>query len=164
MSNLHELTTQFRTLADELERATDEEASAIMLAQLEALGSEIQYKGEDYALIADEFERQAEAIDAIAKQYRDRALVRKNRAELIRTRLRDAMLSLGLKQLKSDRVSLTIVHGPPRVELEKDFDPGYEFTRVKEEIDKTKLRDALKAGREIPGARLVREPYLKVSL
>lgn len=162
--NLHELTTQFRTLADELERATDDEASAIMLAQLEAMGSEIQYKGEDYALIADEFERQAEMIDEIAKQYRDRALVRKNRAEMIQTRLRDAMLALGLKQIKTDRVNLTIIHGPPRVELEKDFEPGFEFTRIKEEIDKTKLRDALKAGREIPGARLVQEPYLKVSL
>lgn len=162
--NLHELTTQFRTLADELERASDDEASAIMLAQLEAVGSEIQYKGEDYALIADEFERQAEMIDEIAKQYRDRALVRKNRAEMIRTRLRDAMLALGLKQIKTDRVNLTIIHGPPRVELEKDFEPGFEFSRIKEEIDKTKLRDALKAGREIPGARLVQEPYLKVSL
>lgn len=164
MSNLHELTTQFRTLADELERATDEEASAIMLAQLESLGSEIQYKGEDYALIADEFSRRAAAKAEIAERYRQSALVEERRAELIQTRLRDAMLSLGLKQIKTDRVRMTIVHGPPRVELEKDFDPGYEFTRVKEEIDKTKLRDALKAGREIPGARLVQEPYLKVSL
>ena len=162
--NLHELTTQFRTLADELERATDDEASAIMLAQLEAMGSEIQYKGEDYALIADEFERRAQVKADIALNYRASALVEQRKAEMIRTRLRDAMLSLGLKQIKTDRVSLTIIHGPPRVELEKDFDPGFEFTRVKEEIDKTKLRDALKAGREIPGARLVHEPYLKVSL
>ena len=162
--NLHELTTQFRTLADELERATDDEASAIMIAQLEAMGSEIQYKGEDYALIADEFERRAQVKADIALNYRASALVEQRKAEMIRTRLRDAMLSLGLKQIKTDRVNLTIIHGPPSVELEKDFEPGFEFTRVKEEIDKTKLRDALKAGREIPGARLVQEPYLKVSL
>lgn len=162
--NLHELTTQFRTLADELERATDDEASAIMIAQLEAMGSEIQYKGEDYALIADEFERRAAVKTEIAAKYRESALIEQRKAEMIQTRLRDAMLSLGLKQIKTDRVSMTIIHGPPRVELEKDFEPGFEFTRVKEEIDKTKLRDALKAGREIPKARLVQEPYLKVSL
>lgn len=162
--NLHELTTQFRTLADELERATDDEASAIMLAQLESIGSEIQYKGEDYALIADEFERRAAVKTEIAAKYRESALIEQRKAEMIQTRLRDAMLALGLKQIKTDRVNLTIVHGPPRVELEKDFEPGFEFSRIKEEIDKTKLRDALKSGREIPGARLVQEPYLKVSL
>ena len=164
MSNLHELTTQFRTLAEELERATDDEASAIMLAQLESIGSEIQYKGEDYALIADEFERRAEMKSDIAKRYHESARIEANRAELIRTRLRDAMLALGLKQIKGDRVSLTIVHGPPRVELAKDFAPELEFVRVKEEIDKSAIRDALKAGRDIPGASLVQEPYLKVSL
>lgn len=162
--NLHELTTQFRTLADELERASDDEASAIMLAQLEAVGSEIQYKGEDYALIADEFERRAAVKTEIAAKYRESALIEQRKAEMIQTRLRDAMLALGLKQIKTDRVKLTIIHGPLCVELEKDFEPGFEFSKVEEDVDKIKLRDALKAGREIPGARLVQKPYLKVSL
>ena len=164
MSNLHELTVQFRTLADELERATDDEASAIMLAQIESLGAEIQYKGEDYALIADEFDRRAEVKSEIAKRYHESARVEANRAELIRTRMRDAMLALGLKQIKGDRATLTVVFGPHRVELAKDFAPELEFVRVKEEIDKSAIRDALKAGRDIPGASLVQEPYLKVSL
>ena len=143
MSSLHALTTQYREIADQIASASEDEASVIMLAQLESLGSEIQYKGEDYALIADEFERRSEAIAAIATQYRERAVIERNRAEMIRTRLRDAMLALGLKQIKGDRVTMTVQFGPPRVELEKDIEPGFEFTRVKEEIDKSSIRDAL---------------------
>ena len=82
MSNLHELTVQFRTLADELERATDDEASAIMQAQIESLGAEIQYKGEDYALIADEFDRRAEVKSDIAKRYHESARIEANRGVL----------------------------------------------------------------------------------
>ena len=100
----------------------------------------------------------------LAADPSNRLLWRHSPRRLAAEELRDAMLALGLKQIKGDRATMTVVFGPHRVELAKDFTPELEFVRVKEEIDKSAIRDALKAGREIPGASLVQEPYLKVSL
>lgn len=144
----------FFDLVDDAE--SDEQVDAILEAWFSENCSNLHDKADGYAAVIREFEHRAAAREAEAKRQADAARAMKNRAKSLKYRLLSAMDWLQLNRLETDLNTFSVcknggklpldIHDPERV-------PDAYAYQVRE-IDRDKLRAALEAGTDIPGAIL----------
>lgn len=131
---------------------------------LEGIEGEIQEKSVNVAKFMRNLESFAEAIKAAEEQMARRRKAIEARAKWIKDYLKGNMESCGITRIESPWFRLSIQRNPPAVEV---FDPVAvpdEFKRpvVEIKIDKTAIKEAIGAGRDVPGAKLVNGTRLSV--
>lgn len=109
MPKLYELTDAYAGLVAQLEDCDNEEQAMEIVAQIDAVTSDISEKGKNYALILQNFKADAEELAAkaaIFKAEADRlnakAKAKKNYADRLKEYLLFAMEVAGLKQIQTD--------------------------------------------------------------
>lgn len=160
---LYALADEYRAL---LELAADPDADPESFgAALEALGGELEQKAIAVAQVARNLEGfHAQIMDAI-KAMALRADRAKQRAESIRSYLKDQMERTGISKIESPYFSVSIRKNPPRLIVSDDSDIPAEYMRVipeRREPDKVSIARALKAGTEINGCRLESTTRLEI--
>lgn len=83
---------------------------------------------------------------------------RENAAARLRGMILAIMQQHQVTKIKGNTTTFTVVQSPPHVEVDENADLPPELRRVipeRWEPDKVKIREELKAGNEVPGARLV---------
>ncbi len=139
-----------------LARGVDPETGEITdecMANLEALEIERERKLLDIAVYMMGEEAEAKAVEEHAKAMATRARTHRNRATRLR-RFLSEQIPNGSK-LRDDRVRISW-RNSERVDVDEDADLPERFLRRPPPApDKTALRNALKSGQEIPGARLL---------
>lgn len=162
---LYELANDYqRALVELPESGLDEQTIA---DTLEGLEGALTIKAQNVAAYCLNLEAEAEAVKAVGKRVTERAAALEARAQSLRGYLYANMKRSGISEIKANDGSFTarIKNNPPAVEIAPDVILPIEFTRLipaKVEPDKTKLKDALKAGREIDGVRLVQGDRLEI--
>jgi len=164
---LYELTEQYQLLSDLAFGAMDDETGALE-ADFVAVLSNLEGDIKDKLAALCRVVRQLEATEAAAKfesqffakkaQYAGRATDR------LKTYMKDNLESLGEKKLKVDDVfTVAIQSNPPGVDVfDLDLVPR-EFDRPSERIvDKTAIKDLLKAGQRVPGCLLTNGTHLRI--
>lgn len=134
---------------------------------LEGLEGALTVKAQNVAAYALNLEAEAEAVRSVAKRVADRAEALENRAISLRGYLYANMKRTGITEIKAADGSFTakIKNNPPSVDLAEGVVLPSEFIRTipaRTEPDKAKLKDALKAGQVIEGARLVQGDRLEI--
>jgi hypothetical protein len=166
MTALYELTNQYRTLVDLAFEEVDEDGQLTgdFLAVLSNLEDGIDNKLSALCRVV----RELDAVEQSAKQeaafFRDKA----NRAALAVERLKSYMKTnleeLGETKRKVDDVfTVAIQNNPPSVDV-------YDLDKIPHEfdvpqvriVDKTRIKELLKTGQEIPGAVLMRGTHLRI--
>jgi hypothetical protein len=141
--------------------ATDEQ---VHLA-LAGLQGEITVKCQNVAAYCLNIEAEADAVDGAAKKLKARADTARRRAEGLRAYLFQNMKAVGVSEIKATdgTFKAKIVKNPPAVEILGPVPAEYErVIPERREPDKAKLKDDLKAGVIIDGARLVQGERLKL--
>lgn len=162
---LYELANDYqRALAELPDSGFDQQTIA---DTMEGLQGALVVKAQNCAAYCLNLEAEAEAVKAVAKRVSERAQVLENRAQSLRGYLYANMKRSGISEIKANDGSFTakIRNNPPAVEIAPDVILPTEFTRLipaKIEPDKTKLKDALKEGREIDGVKLVQGDRLEI--
>ena len=107
--------------------------------------------------------REAEAYKAEADRLDAAKKSRLRLADKLQDYLLRNMIATGRNKLKFEGMpGVSVQVGRGRVEVsDMELLPRF-FIRTREEIDKTKIQDALKAGEDVPGAKLVKEQSLKI--
>lgn len=105
---------------------------------------------EGLALYALELERQADSIGAEVKRLQERQRETREKAARLSLRLGEY---LGHEKFKTDLVTVSFRRAEA-VEVDPDTELPPEFRRVKYEPDKTAIKAALKAGKEVQGCCL----------
>lgn len=153
-STLYELTEQYMML---LEMAEDPDADPETLAgTFEALEGEIEDKADGYARIIRELEGQEAALKAEETRLATRRMGISNNIRNMKLSLQKAMTATGKTKFKTELFSFGIQKNPPAVVLDVDESdvksiPAEYLIEQAPKVDKTKLKEDLKAGKDLTG-------------
>ncbi len=162
--SLYHMTEEYRQALQELSDADLPED--VVRDTLEALGGELIKKGEAVAAFVLNLGAEIDAIKAVEKRISDRRKALEKRADNLREYLRTNMEKAGISEIKALDGSFTAKLGKGRqsvvIDDEDALPDDSEFVRWTKAPNKTAIADAIKAGQEVPGARLETKPSLTI--
>jgi len=163
---LYQLTGKYLALVDQL---ADMDLDAQTVADtIEASGitDEIAVKAQGVEMVARTLEAHNPAIDAEIERLQALKKQRANAAAYLRKYLLHNMQATGITKIETPLFKLSVRDNPPAVEI---YEPGLipaEYMKQKPppppEPDKTAIKDAIKAGQDVPGAKLTQGKRLEI--
>lgn len=164
---LYNLVGQYHQLAEKLSAMDLDPATIADTIESTGITDEIAVKAQGYEMVARTLEMHAPAIDAEIERLTALKKQRQNAAKGLRDYLKAQMQAAGITKLESPLFKIALQNNPPAVDV---YEPGLipaEFMKQKPppppEVDKTAIKDAIKAGREVPGAKLSQGQRLAIS-
>lgn len=162
--NLYDLSTEYRAAADKLaDLDLDEQTIA---DTLESLSGDLEVKARNVAVFTRNLEVTAEAIKSAEAGMAARRKAIENRASGLRRYLLTSMQVAGITKIECPQFALSIKQNPPAVDVYEPLSVPPEFMKQPDPpppaIDKTAIKEAIKAGREVPGARLTQGTRLDI--
>ena len=163
MSTLALLAAEHRAAADKLaDLGLDEQTIS---DTLESLSGDLEHKAQAVAFMARAFDADAAAVAQWAKDAAERAKALSARADRLRDYLAHSLSLAGVEKVEGPGVRIgwratSAVHIDDAAQIPADL------LRTKPapapEPDKTAIRDAIKSGRDVPGARIVTSRALQI--
>lgn len=125
---------------------------------LEGLAGALEVKATNVAMFAKNLEATAEAIKQAEADMAARRKAIENRAARVRAYLKSNMERTGLTEISCPHFKIAIRKNPPSVSIVAEELIPAEFKKQlpppPPTVDKKAIADALKAGQDVPGARL----------
>jgi hypothetical protein len=111
-----------------------------------------------YGYVQAELDARAEFLKARIEAYKAALSSIEKASDSLSERVKWAMSALGVKEIAGDETRFVLMQNPPRavVENEKMIPGSYFVSEVKTTLDKKMLLEDLKAGQEVPGAKMER--------
>jgi len=160
MASLYEIAGMYRQVL-EMEPESEDEFGAMMTA-LDEIQAELSEKADNIVRYMRNLNAEAEALKAEETAlYKKRKAV-ENKAERLKAYLAAQMTLCGLKELKAGLFKLRFQPTTPAISIIDESAVPEKFHRVKIEIDRLAIRDALKAGEEVPGIKIERGETLVI--
>ena len=160
MTSLYEIAGMYRTIL-EMEPENDEEYGAMMTA-LDEVQAELTEKADHIVRYIRNLSAEAEALKAEEAALYKKRKAAENKAERLKAYLAAQMTLCGLKELKAGLFRLRLQPTMPAISIVDESVVPEKFHRVKIEIDRLAIRDALKAGEEVPGIEVQRGETLVI--
>jgi hypothetical protein len=133
---------------------------------LEALEGELIHKGQAVAAFALNLDAEVDAIKAVEKRISDRRKALESRATHMRNYLKMNMERCGISEIKAIDGSFTakLTAGRESVVIDDEslIPDDSEYVKWSRTVSKTAIGDAIKAGKEVPGAHLEKRPALRL--
>ena len=135
---------------------TDPDAFAVASAKMEALQASFADKAEAVAAWIDKQSALAAALKAREEAIAERRRAMENSADRMKVYLKSMLEKTGVKKVEGPLFRISLAKAPAAVQVldETQIPLGY-FIQQDPKLDKRALRDALKAGVEVPGAKLL---------
>lgn len=164
MTALYILADEYRAAADKL---ADMDLDAQTIADtLESLSGELEAKCVNVAMFARNLEANAAAIKEAEAAMAARRKAHEARAEGLRRYIQSCMEGCSITKIESPHFALTVKANPASVEIFDAAQVPAEFMRQPEPPppapDKAAIKAALKAGQDVPGAKLTQGHRLEV--
>ena len=149
---LYEITEQYMQL---LEFAEDPDVDPDVLADtMESIEGEFEDKADGYAKVIAQLEADAEAVKKEIDRLQGRKKAVEGNVKRIKENLQNAMILCDKKKFKTELFSFNIQKNAPSVVIDETdiFKIPQEYIVFKDpEVNKTAIRDALKAGVDLEG-------------
>ena len=133
---------------------------------LEGLAGDLETKATNTAMLVRNLEATAEAIKAAEGEMARRRKALENRAASVREYLKVSMIRAGITKIECPYFRLALRDNPPAVVIDAESQIPDEFMRRPEPPppapDKKSIAEAIKSGREVPGAHLERGQRLEI--
>lgn len=164
MTALYDIAAEYRDAASKL---ADLDLDAQTVADtLEGLSGDLEVKAQNVAFFARNLEATAAAIKQAEADMAARRKSLEKRAEGLRQYIFTSMQVAGIEQIECPHFRMSIRDNPAAVEI---YEPGLipvEFMTKPEPPapahDKKAIADAIKAGREVAGAKLTQGKRLEI--
>jgi hypothetical protein len=162
--NLYDISAEYRATAEKLaDMDLDEQTIA---DTLESISGAIEVKAQNIVFFARNMEATAASIKEAEANMAARRKALENRAEGLRRYLLGSLQYAGISKVECPYFKIAVQDNPPAVDV---FEPALlpsEYMRQPEPPppapDKAAIKDALKAGKDVPGARLVQGKRLAI--
>jgi hypothetical protein len=130
---------------------------------LEMLELELEQKADQYAAHITEIDGQAETISREIERLQALKKSKQGFKDRLKTNLQAVMVNTGRVKFRTDLHNYFIQKNPPAlfVERETDIPPEF-FIQPPPVLDRSAVRDALKAGTDVPGASLTQGESLRI--
>lgn len=149
MSTLYEITGQYMQLLELLEDV-DELEEQVIKDTLEGIEGELEIKADGYAKIIKEIDAEATKYEEEKKRLEKRGNALRNRSRILKEHLYNSMKVTGKTKFKTELFSFGIQKNgglqPMEIVPDKEIPDEY----LKKEPDNTKIREALKEGKNLP--------------
>lgn len=156
MAALYELAHDYRTAAERLADLDLDEQT--LTDTLEGLSGELEVKATNTAMLIRNIEASAIAIKEAESQMAARRKALENRAARIKDYLLANMMVAGIQKIECPYFKLAVRDNPPAVEVyEPGLIPAAFMTQAPPpppSIDKAAIKEAIKAGQDVPGCKL----------
>jgi len=164
MTALYEIAAEYRDAATKLAEL-DLDAQTVA-DTLEGLSGDLETKAQNVAFFVRNLEATAAAIKQAEADMAARRKAMENRADGLKRYIFESMTVAGIEKIECPHFRLAIKNNPAAVDV---FEPGLvpaSFMRTPEPpppaLDKTAIKVALKAGQDVPGARLTSGQRLEI--
>lgn len=152
MATLYELTSEYMELLAMLE---DPDVDEDLIADtLEGIDGELEVKADGYARVMRQMDADAKAIKAEEERLANRRKSLENRAANLKSRLQQMMEITGKVKFKTELFSFGIQKNPAAVVIDEQYIeniPEEYLIRQDPKIDRAKLKEDLKAGKDLDG-------------
>lgn len=163
--NLYEIAVQYR---EDAHRLADLDLPAdVVTDTLDSMSGELEVKAKNVVMFARDLQATAAAIKDAEEQMAKRRKAIESRARHLLEYVHGCMETAEVQKIECPHFRLAIQAKPPGVDV---YEPGLlprEYMRQPEppppEPDKKAIAAAIKAGTEVPGARLVHGTRLAIS-
>lgn len=164
MTSLYDIAAEYRQTADKLaDLDLDEQTIA---DTLEGMSGALELKAQNVVMFARNLEATATAIKEAETAMASRRKAIEHRAAGLRRYALSAMQVAGVQSIECPYFKLSVRKNPPAVEVFDAAQIPAQFMRTPEPPppapDKKAITEAIKAGQEVPGARLVSGERLEV--
>lgn len=164
MPALYQIAQQYRNdLALVMEADLDEQTLA---DTLEAISGDLEEKATNVAFAVRNMEATVEAMKEAERQMKARRETAERRIESVKRYLKETLESCGVKKVHSPWFDLAIQSNPEAVEVFDEAQlPGEYMTQPEPPApkpDKAAIKAALKEGKDVPGAKLVKGTRLVI--
>ena len=163
--SLYEIATTYRADAARLQDL--DLPAEVVTDTLDAMAGELEVKAQNVVMFARDLQATAAAIKDAEEQMAKRRKAIENRAKHLLEYVQGCMETAEVQRIECPHFRLAIQAKPPSVDV---YEPGLlpvEYMRKPEPPppapDKTAIAAAIKAGKEVPGARLVQGTRLAIS-
>lgn len=148
---LYELADKYKELSER-----DDLDPEVLHDTLDAINDALEDKADNIAAWIDELTNAAKRKKAKADEWKSSAKADLNRAENLKQYLIQELNYAGKKKVETDRFLLSTRNNAPSTIIEDEtlIPDAFKTTKVTETVDKTAIKEAIKAGKEVPGARL----------
>lgn len=157
--NLYELTDSYLKVLELIENGEEG-----LEDTLESINDTIELKADGYARIIRNLEANAVALKTEIDRLTNRKRSIENSIDRLKENLKNAMIATGKEKIKTDLFNITVVNNPVAVNVidEKLIPEKYFKVEIIRKLDKLSLRDAIKNGEEIQGAKLMQGKGLRI--
>lgn len=154
---LYEIKEVYQNLIDMEQEGLD------VKAYIEQVEGELEEKFQNIGLVYKTLLAEAEAIKVEEKKLSDRRKALENKSDNLKQWLYTEMVSMGIDKVNKPNIVLSIAKNPPKLVLNEELVPEqYKVPVTTITIDKSQIKDELKAGSIIPGAELVQDTSLRI--
>lgn len=155
----------------------DGEITEDIAAQLDAINDVLQTKVENICHFVLDLQQDVEAIDSEIKRLQGRKKTFNNKVDWLKNYLLTNLQRLDMKKVETPTVTATVQNNPPAVRVTGDIPPEYKTAKLNMpgnlvpqdldqyavyEPDKTKIKNDIKAGKDVPGAELFQDVSLRI--
>lgn len=163
---LFEIAKEYRAITDVLMDAGVDEQ--VLADTLEGEAWPLELKAQNYGFVIRNLQATAASIKEAEAQMKARRTSIENRAAALLERLKTGLEIAGVTKLDCPHFALSIKKNPPSVDVWDEKQIPAEFMRLPEPPppvpapDKKAIKQAIDAGKEIPGAKLVQGTRLEI--
>lgn len=165
---LYELRREYEDLSNLWE--TGEIPDEAARDTLEGIVGEAEEKADNIACMVKNLNAEAKAMKEEEDRLSERRKALEHKADYLKKYLLDNLTLMGLKSVKTARNAISVRQATPQVIVENEDQFVAWATMEHEEFlkitppapNKTAIRDALKNGEELPGAKLEAKPYITI--
>ena len=135
---------------------------------LDGIRGVLETKAVNVASYAKHLDYQAQIIDLEMERLRRYRVTLERQADALRDYLHDQMVKAGITKIEAvdgaPPFRLSIRKNPPRVVIDSEDMIEWEYKRSRTfvEIDKQMIKDALRAGRSVPGAHMEQSERVEI--
>ena len=168
MASIYNISSDLKKIYEDLDNGNgiDLETGEIkpeIMQQLSISRNELETKAVDYGYVIKAFDDEIDIIDREIERLEERkAYVKKNK-ERMKTIVGSAMEEFGINKIKSETLQLSF-RKSESVEVFDESLVDEKFKKVKTEIslDKTAIKNAIKNGEDVQGAKIVEKNNLQI--
>lgn len=123
---------------------------------------EFEVKAESYAIVSKNLEGAEEAIGKEIERLNKKLKTIKNTRTKLKQDLELSMKIMDIRKFKTDRFSFRIQRNAPKLEITSENEIPEEYIIIEKRADKTKIKQAMKEGIEVPGVALKESESLRI--
>lgn len=162
-ASLYDLSAAYRAIFDAaIDAETGEVTDEALSAQLDAIGDSLAAKVDAVCKLRAAAKARSVGVKAEMQRLKRMADAADHLAERLETLVERALLASGQRELRGDLFTARIQANNPSVVIVDAAELPPKFVVVETRPDKVAIAKALKAGEEVPGARLERTESVRI--